>query len=99
MSKPETKTVLGRVFTKKQSVYATWLCRVKSGTVELRDCGHTGAANRWEASLIKSGCGLVGVDASSDEYIETGNGPTEADAILALQATLRKMAELEVVNG
>jgi hypothetical protein len=27
----------------------------------------------------------------------TGYGPTESDAILALQSTLRKMAELEAV--
>jgi hypothetical protein len=29
----------------------------------------------------------------------TGYGPTESDAILALQSTLRKMAELETTSG
>lgn len=33
-----------------------------------------------------------------DEFVTEARGPTERDAILGLQSTLRKMAELEVVG-
>lgn len=47
-------------------------------------------------SILEEGACLatpVGITAA------TGRGPTEADAILALKATLRKMAGLEVSDG
>ena len=47
---------------------------------------------------MRYGAGLERQFGSDVYSIATGYGPTEADAILALQSTLRKMAELEVVG-
>lgn len=83
MSKPETKTVLGRVFHKHPR---WWQCQL-NGERSLRleqDCNDENVA--------------ILFDDDAHVNIETGRGPTEADAILALQATLRKMAELEVTE-
>lgn len=90
MSKRETKVVLGRRFTRTD--FARWVCKTRVGELCLYDNGHTGAKLRWTAALERpdwcdTGC-----------TIEVGLGDTEADAILELQATLRKMAELEVAE-
>jgi len=85
MTKPETKVVLGRVFMWHE-FHEEWFCPTKHGVLTL--CGG-GASWCWEA----------GLERGDDEYvIATATGPTEADAILALQSQLRKMAELEVVE-
>ena len=88
----ETKTVLWRVFTWSEQ-WGQWECRTPRGTVALVDRGRDYGpdAMRYAAGLERQ--------FGSDVYsIATGYGPTEADAILALQSTLRKMAELEVVG-
>lgn len=82
MTQPETKTVLGRVFTKHPR---WWQCQLMSGERSLRleqDC------NDEHVAIL--------FDDDAHVNIETGRGLSESDAILALQATLRKMAELEV---
>jgi len=78
-----TKTVLGRVFTLKATEHQ-WECKTKLGLLTLRErsFGHVAALH-------------VTVGFAMYESAR-GEGPTEADAILALQSTLRKMAELEV---
>ena len=86
MASPETKTVLGRVFTQRGDVKA-WRCSTNLGEVVLQTYNA-----RWFASFE--------VTYGFTSYLvarELAN--TESDAILALQGTLRKMAELEVQGG
>ena len=90
MTKPETKTVLGRVFTWNE--HGEWECLVARGTLALVDRGRDWDGPRFAAGLERR----FGRDIYS---IAMAFGNTEADAILALQATLRKMAELEVSYG
>ena len=85
MTKPETKTVLGRVFTLGLLWVGNWSCRLTPSLVLSLYIGR----ERVQASLY---------DDERDVELAYAYGPTEADAILALQATLRKMAELEVVE-
>jgi hypothetical protein len=86
MSKPETKVVLGRRFA--WNAHAKWWeCPLKS--------------ERWlTLETCESGEHLASVrDVDVDHFgIEYGRASTEADAILALQSQLRKMAELEVAE-
>jgi hypothetical protein len=90
MTQPETKTVLGRVFTWSEQ-WGQWECRTPNGTLALVDRGRDYDAPRFAAGLERQ--------FGSDVYsIATDFGPTESDAILALQSTLRKMAELEVAK-
>lgn len=84
MASPETKTVLGRVFTKTAFVDDGWECATATGWLTLDTY-----EGQTTASLH---------DRHGDE-VAFGLGPTETDAILALQDTLRKMAELEVERG
>ncbi len=95
-SQPETKVVLGRVLKldRKRSnehwdVYSAW---VKHGFLSVHSERHEGTLEdprRHNAHLCHE-------DGLSSGHIAIGRGPTEADAILALQSQLRKMAELEV---
>ncbi len=85
MSDPKTKTVLGRVFTWNPS-FDDWECTTLAGTVVL---GQDESQDRWRAELVRE---------NDPQSIASSYGPTESDAILALQSTLRKMAELEVVG-
>lgn len=80
MSDARTKTVLGRVFT----MYGDrWKTSARAGRVlELRQL----EPHKWQALLFQR---------DGYHWIESGNGMTEANAILALQANLRQMAELE----
>ena len=88
----ETKTVLGRVFT-WNDMFKTWECDLKH-----EQCEHLlillpprdGRRANWIAQLWCEEDAVVVADES---------GPTEADAILALQAKLHEIAELEAVNG
>lgn len=85
----ETKTVLGRVFTWGKHYQNVFSCELKSGQVlALFVCNHNPLEHRHCADLHRE----------NDNEIASGYGPTEADAILALQATLRNMAELEAVG-
>jgi hypothetical protein len=83
----ETKTVLGRVFTRSRGL---WECNVGDGVLEVWEQEDLDVPDdcRFGASLAID----VGV-------VAVACGPTESDAILALQSTLRKMAELEVAGG
>jgi hypothetical protein len=80
----ETKTVLGRVFTASLVYGDTWECYTTTGHVSVRQ--HLNG--NWSAALHNE----------DDECVVEVLGLTETDAILALQSTLRKMAELEVVG-
>lgn len=87
MTQPETKTVLGRVFTKRGK--DTWACITQSGSLTLY---YNKNSDKWFASLTDSpecsprcACALE------------RTGHNEDDAISALQAALRKMAELKVM--
>lgn len=84
MSQPETKVVLGRVFTWNK-VLRRWECALGRNTLlvigEIPSC-------TTHAASLELFC----------RHIAGGTGPTEHDAILALQSTLRKMADLEVVG-
>lgn len=85
MASPETKTVLGRVFTRiRWGASQVWGCQTKHGLLTL---------DHLPGSVVEA-CLSVGTTTIADSY-----APTESDAILALQATLRKMAELEVERG
>ncbi len=85
MSKPETKLVLGRTFTESLIYSDTWECYTRTGLLSLRK-RETG---EWDAVLHDE----------DDEFVTEVTGrATEADAILALQSQLRKMAELEVAE-
>lgn len=86
MTDPKTKIVLGRVFTWNPS-FGDWECTTLAGTVVLEQDEFQ---DRWRAELGRE---------NDPQSIASGTGPTEADAILALQSTLRKMALLEVVGG
>jgi hypothetical protein len=77
--------VLGRVFHKRLT---WWVCPLKRGLLLLFDPCHRTDTDEWLATLE---------DEDEDEVMR-GTGPTETDAILALQSTLRKMAELEVTK-
>lgn len=79
MTQPETKTVLGRVFTRTELVADGWECNTSTGWLTL---------DRHEALVTAS------LHNRDGEEVASGDGPTESDAILALQSTLRKMAEL-----
>ena len=81
----ETKTVLGRVFTREGTGLTCPLLRERSLWLE-KDVNNPG----MQLAML--------VDAVTSVIIEYERGPTEADAIRALQATLRKMAELEVAG-
>jgi len=87
MSEPKTKAVLGRVFTWSRGL---WECNVGDGVLEV-----------WEqAELdVPDGCQFGASLALNVGVVAVAYGPTESDAILALQSTLRKMAELEVSGG
>lgn len=76
----ETKTVLGRVFTRNGE---QWECETRTGWLTL---------DRHE--IMEYTIATLHDDDGHD--VACDGGPTESDAILALQATLRKMAELEV---
>lgn len=89
MSKPETKTVLGRVFTWSRHYWNTYSCDLKNGQVLALFVWKDNPEERRHSADLYG---------ENDNELATGYGPTEADAILALQATLRKMAELEVVE-
>ncbi len=81
----ETKTVLGRIF--HNAGHGHWLCHTKHGLLTLWKMGL-----EWKVSLE--------VTRGFTKYeVASSYGPTESDAILALQSTLHKMAELEVVGG
>ncbi len=98
MTKSETKVVLGRTLKldRKRSnehwdVYSVW---VKHGFLSVH-------SERYDGTLDdprKHHAHLHHEDGLSSGHIAIGRGPTEADAILALQSQLRKMAELEVVE-
>jgi hypothetical protein len=84
MSKPETKVVLGRRFS--NAGHEHWLCHTKHGLLTLWLSG-----SEWKVRLE--------VTRGFTKYeVAFSQGPTEADAILALQSQLRKMAELEVAE-
>lgn len=89
MASPETKTVLGRVFTWNTAA-DWWECHTLHGTVILTEMSENEPSLRWRAQFDHDFAlwGMIGTEL----------GPTEADAILALQRTLRKMAELEVAE-
>ena len=59
-----------------------WRCHTTEGVLELRDRGSAIEA------ILRSG----------SVEVANGLGPTDPDAILALQSKLRKMAELEVAK-
>lgn len=86
MSQPETKTVLGRVFT-WNATCKTWDCDLKREQLLVLHPPRAGIRDNWGATLWEE------VD---EVTVAEESGPTEKDAILALQSTLRKMAELEV---
>lgn len=86
----ETKTVLGRVFTHSLIWRGSWSCKLNSGHVlTLFEWSTEPSDKRFCAELY---------DDKRDLEIAAAHGPTETDAILALQSTLRKMAELEVTT-
>jgi len=82
----ETKTVLGRVLH-WNGHGQHWQCAIKP------DCllfvYKSDGASEFTAALAPN--------EDEPEFVRNW-GPTEADAILALQSTLRKMAELEVAE-
>ena len=85
----KTKTVLGRVFTWNAG-YRAWQCDIKENRMlSLYPPVPKQQIEHWTAELHDE------VD-DDEPILGTATGPTEADAILALQSTLRKMAELEV---
>lgn len=80
----ETKTVLGRIF--HNAGHGHWLCHTKHGLLTLSKHG-----DEWRI-MLEVTRGFTAYEVAS------AYGPTESDAILALQSTLRKMAKLEVVG-
>jgi hypothetical protein len=89
MTKPETKVVLKRTFTWNAG-YRSWQCELKGDRLlSLFPPSHKARVEHWTAELNDEG---------DETLIDTATGPTETDAILALQSQLRKMAELEVVE-
>lgn len=92
MSDPKTKTVLGRVFTWNDG-YRAWQCAIKENRMlSLYPPLPKRQIEHWTAELHDEAY-------DNEPMLGTANGPTEADAILALQSTLRKMALLEVADG
>jgi hypothetical protein len=89
MTQPETKTVLGRVFTWRKHCWSAYSCDLKNGQVLVLFVWKDNPPERRHSADLYS---------ENDNELATGYGPTESDAILALQSTLRKMAELEVVE-
>lgn len=83
MGKPETKVVLGRRFT-FHTALRQWFCYLKHGKLVLT-CDDGKQPH-------------VSFEIAHATVVAFGVGPTEADAILALQSQLRKMAELEVAE-
>jgi hypothetical protein len=86
----ETKMVLGRVFTWRKHFFNVYSCSLKSGQVLALFVWPDNPPERRHSADLYS---------ENDNELASGFGPTEEDAILALQATLCKMAELEVVDG
>lgn len=86
MTQPATKTVLGRVFHRRGEA-KKWCCETRLGEVAL-----TPHNANWFASFEVT-YGFTSYSVAREL------GPTESDAIRALQSTLRKMAELEVAGG
>lgn len=84
MSKPEIKTVLGRIF--HDAGHGHRLCHTTHGLLTLSRHG-----DEWRV-MLEVTRGFTSCEVAS------AFGPTESDAILALQSTLRKMSELEVVG-
>jgi hypothetical protein len=85
MTKPETKTVLGRVFTRADGLGERWECDTKTGWLTLD-------RHEYDGFMIAT------LHDDDSHEVACAIGPTESDAILALQSTLRKMALLEVVE-
>lgn len=77
----ETKVVLGRRF-EHHSVLRQWFCKLKHGKLVLT-CDDGKSPH-------------VSFEIAHATVVAFGVGPTEAEAILALQSQLRKMAQLEV---
>lgn len=90
MTEPKTKTVLGRVFT-WSTVDDEWQCETKRWVLTL--CGSDSDELPWRAALESAPWKYL-----RDSPIAYALGPTESDAILELQSTLRKMALLEVAE-
>jgi hypothetical protein len=97
MTQPETKTVLGRVFTWDSTGPAAWRCSLSHGR-ELRLYEPRKTDGVVEGAFAVNGTVIARHWANVAIW---GGDQHEADkaAILALQSTLRKMAELEVAGG
>lgn len=93
--KPETKVVLGLRFTRVSAGSAAWRCSLSHGR-ELVLCEPT-PAGVVEVSFAVHGTVIARHWANVTIF---GGGQHEAykAAILALQSTLRKMAELELAE-
>jgi hypothetical protein len=84
MTNPKTKVVLGRRFTRDDHARDIWRCETTHGLLSF-----------WWAPGAKAYIAALAQNEDEPDMVR-GEGPTEADAILALQSQLRKMAELEV---
>ncbi len=91
MTKPETKVVLKRTFT-WSNTFEFWVAHLKHPTVLYPSQLRLLPPNWGDIPHIRT------EDWMAQAHGQTGRGPTEADAILALQSQLRKMAELEVAE-
>jgi hypothetical protein len=86
VSKPEAKTVLKRTFTRRVDTAGSWECNTTHGVLSF-----------WWSPGAKAYIAALAQNEDEPDMVR-GEGPTETDAILALQSQLRKMAELEVVE-
>lgn len=87
-----TKEVLGRVF-RWHDLLERWQCYVNGGTLVIEERQNSLDPHKRHVAFLELSHGV------NDIVLRVGYGPTEEDAIRALQSALSKIAELRSEHG